>query len=486
MSSTFFGLEIGRKALQVQQTALNITGHNIANANTKGFTRQQAVMSATQPFAMPSYNRPIGAGQIGTGVEVQEIRRLRDDFIDLQVRQEVNKFSEWEAKQDALQKLEVIFNEPSESGLRTVMDQFWEAWQDLSGNPELEAVRKTVRERGITLAETFNHLDRQLSELAADIDASVKIKVDEINNIASQIATLNDQIVRIEVQNDNANDLRDKRDLLVDELSRSIQVTVSEDEYGSLKVMIGGRALVSGSEAFQISAVPDPANNGYAELQWAADGSAVMVQSGELRGMLDNRDTIVPSYRDQLDEIARTVVVELNAVHSAGYGLDDNVGGINFFDPIDPLDPTYPNNITAANIAVDAAIMADLDNIAAATTPGDPLDPGLNAGDGSNAINIVELKHRNLIGTATIDDYYRGMIAELGVQAQEAGRMTDNQELLVSQLENRRQQVSGVSLDEEMTNMIKFQHAYNAAARVVTAMDEMLETIVNRLGLVGR
>ena len=486
MSSTFFGLEIGRKALQVQQTALNVTGHNIANANTKGFTRQQAVMSATKPFAMPSYNRPIGAGQIGTGVEVQEIRRLRDDFIDLQVRQEINKTKEWEAKQDTLDKLEVIFNEPSESGLRTVMDQFWEAWQDLSVKPELEAVRKAVRERGITLAETFNHMDRQFADLAEDIDASVKIKVDEINNIAGQIASLNDQIVRIEVQDDNANDLRDKRDLLADQLSEIVQVSVSENEYGALRVSIGGRALVNESQAFGISAVPNPSNNGYADLQWDSDGSAVLVQSGEIRGMLDSRDNIIPDYRSQLDEMARTLVVEMNSVHSAGYGLDDDVGGTNFFDPIDPLDPAYPDNINAGNIAVDAAIMASLDNIAAATLPGDPLNPGLNAGDGSNAINIVELKHSNLIGTATIDDYYRGMIAELGVQAQQTTRMVDNQELLVSQLENRREQVSGVSLDEEMTNMIKFQHAYNAAARVVTAMDQLLDTVVNRLGLVGR
>ena len=202
--------------------------------------------------------------------------------------------------------------------------------------------------------------------------------------------------------------------------------------------------------------------------------------------MLDSRDNIISDYRSQLDEMARTLVVEMNSVHSAGYGLDDDVGGTNFFDPIDPLDPAYPDNINAGNIAVDAAIMASLDNIAAATLPGDPLNPGLNAGDGSNAINIVELKHSNLIGTATIDDYYRGMIAELGVQAQQTTRMVDNQELLVSQLENRREQVSGVSLDEEMTNMIKFQHAYNAAARVVTAMDQLLDTVVNRLGLVGR
>ena len=469
MRSTFFGLEIGRKALQAQQSALDVTGHNIANANTPGFSRQRAVMATTDPFAMPAFNRPIGAGQLGTGVEVQEIKRLRDDFIDLQVRQEVNKTGEWEVKQNSLQKLEVIFNEPSDSGLRTVLDQFWDSWQELSKKPELEAVRSIVRQRGIAVAETFNHLDRQLTDLAEDLDASIKIRVDDINNIASQIATLNDQIVRIEVQGDNANDLRDKRDLLIDELSKIIQVTVQENQYGATTVTIGGRALVVESQSFQIYGDPNGANFGYVDLKWATDNSLVSVQNGAIRGMLDIRDTTVPSYRTQLDDLANALVVNTNLEHSAGFGLDNNTGR-NFFAPA---------GTDAGTIAVDANILGDLDHIAAASVANAP-------GDGSNALDIAELKHQNLIGTSTIDDYYRGMIAQLGVESQESTRMTDNQNLLLSQLENRRQEVSGVSLDEEMTNMIKFQHAYNAAARVVTAMDEMLDLIVNRLGLVGR
>ncbi|KNZ70096.1 flagellar hook-associated protein FlgK [Thermincola ferriacetica] len=481
MRSTFFGLNIGRQALQAQQRALDVTAHNIANANTEGFSRQRAVMATTTPFAYPSVNRPIGAGQIGTGVMVEEVKRMRDSFIDLQVRQEVNKTGEWETKNNSLQKLEVIFNEPSDAGLRTVLDQFWEAWQELSKKPELEAVRSLVRQRGIAVAETFNHLDRQLTDLAEDLDASVKIKVDEINNIAGQVAALNDQIVRVEVQGDNANDLRDKRDLLLDELSKIVQITVKEDNSGAVTVSIGGRALVSAAGVSKISAVPNGANNGYVDLQWAVDGTAVSIQSGSIKGMLDIRDITIPSYRQQLDDLANALVTSVNAEHVAGYGLNKTAADphFNFFDAA---------GTTAATISIDAAILGDLDNIAAASTAADPLaSPSVeNSGDGSNALNIAELKHQALLGTATLDDYYRGMIAQLGVEAQESSRMVDNQNLLLSQLENRRQEVSGVSLDEEMTNMIKFQHAYNAAARTITAMDEMLDTIVNRLGLVGR
>lgn len=471
MRSTFFGLEIGRKALQTQQRALDVTGHNIANANTPGFSRQRAVMATTNPFAMPAFDRPTSAGQIGTGVMVQEIKRLRDDFVDIQVRQETTKTGEWEAKNDSLKKLEVIFNEPSDSGLRTVLDEFWASWEELSKKPELEAVRATVRQRGIAVAETFNHLDRQLTDLADDLDASVKVKIDDINNIASQVATLNGQIVGIEGQGDHANDLRDKRDLLVDELSKIIQVNTQEDRYGSLTVTISGRALVTNGKSFAIFGDPVGVHSPYVDLKWAADNTTVTVQSGTIKGMLDTRDVAIPDYRSQLDTMANSFMTATNSIHNNAnaYGLD-NANLRDFFDPA---------GTDAGTIAVDGNILGDLDHIAAASVINSP-------GDGSNALKIAQIKHQNLVGTATLDDYYRGMIAELGVQSQESDRLVGNQNLLLSQLENKRQEVSGVSLDEEMTNMIKFQQAYNAAARTVTAMDEMLDVIVNRLGLVGR
>lgn len=481
MTSTFFGLEIGRKALQTQQAALDVTGHNIANANTEGYTRQRAVMTTTTPFAYPGFNKPLGAGQLGTGVQVQEIKRLRDDFIDLQIRQEINKTGEWEAEQNSLQKLEVIFNEPSDAGLRTVLDQFWESWQELSKKPELEAVRSTVRQRGIAVAETFNHLDRQLTDLTNDLNATIRVKIDEINNTARQIATLNDQIVRIEVQGNHANDLRDKRDLLIDELSKIIKINVNEDKYGSLAVTVGGNALVAGARSFTINATTTGPNNPNVDLVWAADNSLVSIQSGVIKGMMDTRDIMVPSYRTQLNDLANAIVTATNTQHFGGFGLNKTAADphYNFFDAA---------GLTAGQISVDANIIADLKNIAAANSAADPLavPPVFNEGDGSNALDIAGLKNQALIGAATVDDYYRGMITQLGVQSQEATRMTDNQNLLLSQLENRKQEVSGVSLDEEMTNMIKFQHAYNAAARTVTAMDEMLDVVVNRLGLVGR
>jgi len=470
MRSTFFGLDIGRNALQAQQRALDVTGHNIANANTEGYTRQRAVMETTKPFAMPAFNRPIGAGQIGTGVQVQEVKRLRDDFIDLQIRKESAVTSEWERRKNTLEKLEVIINEPSDAGLRTVLDQFWEAWQTLSTRPEDGSVRAAVKQRGITLTDTFNHMHRQLVDLQNDIDASLRIKVDEINNITVQIASLNEQIVKVEVSGDHANDLRDRRDLLVDQLSGLVKISTKEDQYGALTVSIGGRALVSDQVVEKLTAVSVPPN-GFAEVRWVSDGTVVSPGGGALEGLIYSRDTIVDNQLTQINLLASNFITRFNNQHQLGYGLDSN-NGYSFFAGLD---------------ASDIMLHADINNLDHIAAAAGPPAPAISPGDNGNALALVTLKHDvTTMGTGTFDDYFRGMAAQLGVDSQAAGRMVDNQQLLMSQLDGQKHQVSGVSLDEEMTNMIKFQHAYNAAARVVTTMDEMLDVIVNRLGTVGR
>ncbi|MFZ5640022.1 MAG: FlgK family flagellar hook-associated protein, partial [Bacillota bacterium] len=168
MRSAFFGLEMGRRALFTQQRALDVTGHNIANANTEGYTRQIADMSASLPYTVPAFNSPVTPLQVGTGVDITAIRRVRESFLDSQIRNETTNLGYWESKRDALKKIEVILREPSDNGLRTVMDQFWSSMQELSKNPESEGVRALVRETGITLANTFNQLSKQLTDLQTD------------------------------------------------------------------------------------------------------------------------------------------------------------------------------------------------------------------------------------------------------------------------------------------------------------------------------
>ncbi|HEX3032838.1 MAG TPA: flagellar hook-associated protein FlgK [Bacillota bacterium] len=493
MSSTFFGLEIGRSALQTQQKALDVTGHNIANANTPGFSRQEAVLAARNPFTVPGYNRPTTPGQVGTGVQVEQIRRIRDSFVDAQVRTENKNLGYWTAKQDALTKVEVIINEPSDSSLRSVLDQFWESWQELSKDPESLSVRSVVRQRGIAVAETINHMDQLYSELQYDLNDNIKTKIQDINSIANQIAEINKQILPIEAQGDKANDLRDRRDLLVDKLSQLADVNVWEDGLGQLNVTLGGWSMVRGSKVSLMDTVNDPLNEGYVNVVWADDTSqAVNLAAGELKGLLEARGSwdatagevvgIIPAMRKGLNEIAKNIVDTVNAEHSVGYDLDGNTGN-NFFKPFDvtwpPVGKTYAQCIT-----VDQEILDGLGAIAAGSLAPAPAPI---VGDGANALAIAQLKQAKTmalaVGMGTVDDYYRSQIGKLGVDSQEAQRMVDNQQSLVDMLENQRQAVAGVSLDEEMTNMIKFQKGYEAAARVITVMDEMLDKIINGMGM---
>lgn len=465
MRSAFFGLEMGRRALFTQQRALDVTGHNIANANTEGYTRQIADMSASLPYTVPAFNSPVTPLQVGTGVEITQIKRIREGFLDYQIRNENNTLGYWESRRDALKKIEVILREPSDNGLRMVMDKFWGSLQELSKNPESEGVRALVRETGVTLSNTFNQLSRQLTDLQNDSDTSIGIKVSEANTYASQINALNQQISVLQAAGQNPNDLRDKRDLLIEKLSRLMDIQYSEDAAGIVTVTVGGVNYVDNTFVVNNIVKAGPA------LNWTL-GGPVTVTKGELYALDEIRDVVTVNYLADLDNLASTFITEINTLHSAGFGLG----------AVPPTGNNFFAGAAAATIQVDAAILADLKNIAAATTAaGSP-------GDGSNALAMAQLKQALTMNanTVTFDDFYRSLTSRLGVQSQEAIRMSDNQDFLLAQLKNNRTEVSGVSLDEEMTNMVRFQQSYNAAARLVTAMDEMIDVVVNRMGLVGR
>lgn len=482
-----------------QQTALTVTGHNIANANTTGYTRQVASLVTTQPYCTPSLTTAVGVGQLGTGVAAGAIDRIRDAFLDTQYRNENEAGGYWENIEETISQLEVIINEPSDSGIREVMDQFWEAWQDLVNNPENDSVRTVVAERGATLADTINHAYTQLVDLQEDLNATIDTKVDEINSIAEQISDLNKQILSITVSGQAPNDLMDRRDVLLDQLSRLININVNDDHDGMIAIQIGERTLVQGVNYTTLDTQAD--SDGMKMIVWSDTQVKIRIQGGELKGLMDARGRtslaadadsdyrgLVPEMIDKLNKLAEAIVTETNAVHRQGFSLTNQTGtpdGTNFFD--EPADPTTVAN-WAEYMKVCDAILSNPENIAAATertwsAAGEPT----NFGDGSNALALANLKNALIIdGTMTMDDYWRSLASTVGVQGQQATRMVENQENLVAELDNKRQSVSGVSLDEELTNMIKYQHAYNAAARFITAIDEQLELVVNRLGLVGR
>jgi flagellar hook-associated protein 1 FlgK len=519
MRSTFHGLETAKRSLFTQQAALNTTGHNIANANTVGYSRQVVNMVASRPIEAYGIQRTVTPGQLGTGVEFSSITRIRESFLDAQFRNENKSLGNWTIRSDTLEKLETILNEPSETGLRTVLDNFWNAWSDLSKDPQSITGRKIVVESAIALTDAFNHLSSQLDDLTADLTEDINIKLADVNSKLATIADLNVQIRRIEGLGDNANDLRDQRDLLVDEISRVISIRVVETESG-YNIYMGNTALLENGALQTLDAAQVEAARTTGDL----DG-------GEVLGLLVSRDDYVANYRTMLNTLVDSIVngeitvtipagsvlpegTELNGIiytganrvltsdltvtvkglnglHKLGYAFNDAgfAPGIDLFTTADGS----TTGITAGNIKVNAAIVADPSLIATSMrTTGNPEE--VVKGNNDLALLISKMRDAKFtftspnspIQTGTLNDYYRSITGQLGVQAQEANRQVTNLSSVVAQIDSRRQSVSGVSLDEEMANMIKFQHAYNAAARIMTTMDEVLDRIINGMGVVGR
>lgn len=462
MRATFFTLEMARTALQAHQRATDVAGHNIANANTRGYSRQVLQLAANAPYALPDLTSPSQVGQVGTGVSVQDIQRVRDGFLDLQARAEHSRLGRWEARRGGLQQLEVIFLEPSTTGLRSVLDAFWGAFQDLAAYPESTAVRATVVDAGRALAEAVRHVYDQLVALRKNLDSSVTTRAAEVNRLAAEVAALNGQIQSVVAFGQKPNDLLDRRGVLLEDLAKMLDIQTVPDASGAVSVISGGVPLVDGTRPHALNAVPNPANDNLSDLVWSSTGTQAAVRGGNLAGFLELRDQTVPAYLADLEAIVSTVVAQVNARHQAGFGLDGSTG-FNFFNPAS----------TAASLALNPAVEADPARIAASAS-GAP-------GDGSNALAIADLRLATVLSGGTIDDYYRGMVGRLGLQTQEAVRLGQTTEALLLQIDQQRAAVSGVSLDEEMANLIRSQHAYNAAAKLVRVVDEMLETVIQDL-----
>jgi flagellar hook-associated protein 1 FlgK len=464
MAGLFDGLELGKRALSAQQLWLNTIGHNISNVNTPGYTRQRVTLNTTYPMETP-------VGLVGTGVMAIDVNHVRDLFLNQQYRQENKALGEWTSLEKTLSQVEAVFSEPNSDSLGDLLDNFWAAWSDLANNPESVAARTALKEQTNLLTNGFQRVYAQLTDLRLSVDKDIDLMVDDINNLSTEIASLNQQIVRAELDGDSANDLRDRRDYLIDQLSQYVNVSAVERENNSVTVMIGSLAIVDGSSSLQLGMSKVSGGRiASSEIVWAGTDKTIKVLGGQLKGLIETRDEVVPKYLERLDDLAETLVTSVNALHRNAYGLDGSTG-LNFFDPL---------KTSASNIQLDQMIELDVNRIAASQ--------GGEVGDNVNALAIADLKNTALMmrGTASINEFYNAMIGELGVETGKAKHLKENYELLVEQIENARQSVQGVSLDEETTQLIKYQHAYDAAARVITVMDQALDTVINNMGMVGR
>lgn len=674
MTSTFFGLETAKRALTTQQAALYTTGHNVANANTPGYTRQRVNFATTSPYPSPALNRPQIPGQIGTGVKAGDIQRIRDSFTDMQYRTETSKLGYWQGKAEMLSQMEDVMNEPSDTGLSSTMDQFWNALQDLAVQPQNDGARRVVRERGISLANTFNYISNSLKSIQKDYRKEIDASQDRMNSILRQINAINKQIGSIEPHGYLPNDLYDERDRLVDELSTMVNIKVEPKSSGGLasanaeglldiylatpqgdilkdssgkpiKLIDSSMGTATGIhiQYENRSELDSPVTSvkffelnenqggfvGISNKNAADDATPVYKfedmssfnSNGLLKGYIEGygykttSGDVKGTYNDMLDDLdlmAYTFATQFNLVHDSGWSLNEIRKGeqeeINFF-AFNGVAPTADNyKGAAANLKIDDKIKEDVQNIAAAaegnvlagmmnrknvdsSTVGNPGYTGIYngsttgltitstgssatwpasvenidvsvkvdtsvtpnkwtytftakgsdgetytatgsstdkkvsyfgidfdlsnikspknndewsltfkadgiktsdeafIGNGSNALALADVKDAIISfgGNMTnVQSFYQGMIGRLGDIASEANRMYRTAATLKDSVEERRMSISSVSLDEEMTNMIKFQHAYNAAARNITMIDEMLDKIINGMGVVGR
>jgi flagellar hook-associated protein 1 len=440
--STFLGLETSLKGLLAQQEALDTTSHNISNANTPGYSRQEAELTAADSLQI--YGLDTGRpGEIGTGVDVSAFQRIRDTFLDAQYRAQNMQYGYQQTTAQQLDQVQLALAEPSDHGLSAQLSKFWDAWGDVSNNPSDPAARQALVNQGQNLVAAFQTLGSQLqtakSQAAAQY-ASLTGAQGTVQQIATQIASLNKAIKSSVQIGDQPNDLLDKRDLLLDQLSQLGQVSVTDLGNGSINVSVGSSALVT-----------DTTSN------WSATWGATLSNPGGQLGALQDLSKTggtIDTYVSNLNAAAKAVADSVNTLHASG-----SPPGVNFF--------TYTAGNEAATLAV-------------AVTPAQVV----TSTSGAPEANDVALQISELRG-GTADNAYTALVTEIGSDDKDANLQSDNAKSLLDAINSQRQSTSGVSMDEEMSNLVRFQRGYQASARAMTTMDSMLDTLINRTGKVG-
>lgn len=657
MSSTFHGIEIGKNSLVTHRTGLNVIGHNLANQSNENYSRQRVNLSAMNPISMPGLTRANTPGQIGQGVQVQEIIRIRDAFVEDRVINQNGRVGYWDKRQFYLTQMEAIFNEPMGPSLKTVFEQFVNDWNFLANNPSEGSAREAVRNSAIALTSHINNTFNHLWTLRTNADARIRGDVDTINTISRELADLNNEISKIKAMGDNPNDLMDKRDALILELSELADIRTSRIDPDDFIVYIGSQVLVQGGTHNELSVINDINNEGMARIVWKDTGRDTIFQEGSIAALLEIRDVDIRKTITEVDNLASNLINTVNNIHKDGFGLNfntqldffrartltenvngdydinndgiidstilysvngtvelmmDNVIGmngtinlgpssaggddvlINYFetdrvkDVIDKINQSGANVVayldhrnrftlkatineasnlntfyiphiedsgnllisyagllkeSGANgafdwrrggeleklgtqnadlpkfnyqvthdfhparwISVDGDILRDINNIAAGRgddSNGDgQMDRPNGHNDGTNALRIVaalvsENERSGLDVLTRIDQEpviqdkntrsFKGLvdrvIMDLGISARESISELEKENAIQLALVQTQESIKGVNLDEELSNMMMFQHGYSASAKFISVINQMLDTLMYRLGV---
>jgi flagellar hook-associated protein FlgK len=332
MTSNFLGIEITKRSIQAHRRAMDVISHNIANMNTEGYSRQRVSLETTSPDYPASMTSPKVAGQIGTGVTVAAIERIRDVFLDDRIERERSNMGRWKAESDKLHRIEVIHGEPGENNLRVLFDEFWQSLEDLANDPERTAIRSVVRERGRSLCWGIQRNYNDLYTLREDINGEIRDYISVINNYTEEISSLNSKIATAINRGENPNDYLDRRELLIEKLAEIGNILVERGDLDDFKISMGGQVIVQGDKWVELYTKANPSNNNMYDIYSKETDEKLNILNGKLKGLLVARDTEIPYYLDKLDEIAITFIDKFNEIHRSGYGLDDSTG-INFFEP---------------------------------------------------------------------------------------------------------------------------------------------------------
>lgn len=625
MQSTFSGIELGKRSLIAHTQGLTTIGHNLSNASVEGYSRQKVEMKATDPLYLPGLNREMTPGMIGQGVDVASVERIRDGILEGRIVAQANGEGYWTARDKYLLLLEQVYNEPGEFSVRTMMDRFWNSWQELSIHPSEMAARQAVLQRGEALITGIHDRYLNLKGIRDMIEDDVFVTVNQINDLASDITGLNEQILKAKAAGDNPNDLLDRRDLLIEKLSQIINIEVDTRDPDELVIHTAGYHLIQGKIFKPLELRQDPQNEGYSKVIWKENGEEIFFQGGRLGALIELRDGDTRQEIQNLDMMTINFIDLVNEIHRKGYGINGKTGNDFFTDYpfINNIAGNYDRNgdgqydssyifritgrnelqmkeqtglegvlkLSGVNGLVEipyhstdtvediiarintsgSEVVARLDRnnlLTLKATPaaemGNPdfvirhvedsgqflvgyagvlmnsneegaynwekqnavldlqgggldfavaplihpsgwieVNPALKkeaasiasgfglgnsetySGDGSAALAIASLRnHQVMVGhVSTFDDYFADTVAEIGLKGQEAEYAMETTDLILKNLRDLRESISGVNIDEEMAQMIKFQHGYTAAARFVSEVTKMLDTIINRMGV---
>lgn len=445
-------MDIAKQGIQVHRTAVDLASHNIANVNNPNYSRQRIIFGTRGLEDFYS-------GVVGGGVKIQDLLRVRDSLLDKQIREYNSQYSNHNKRSETLGQIETLFTEPSDLGFGNLMNEFFNSFNELAVTPNSLPLRGQVVGKANQLIAKVNSINDGIQNIKANSLQEAKDKVIQMNSLVKQVQELNKQIFMTDVSGHNASDLMDERDAAVAELSKIVNVQIFIDDKGSYNLSVGG---VFAADRYHYNEFKVEEADGVLSIRTADDAARIMLNGGELFALTNLYNKRIPDYQTKFDSIVQTLVDKVNEIHYAGFSIHDPpLTGIDFF-----------SGYVERKLSINPLIQEDAKHIAVSVDG--------TSGNGELALQIFDLtKDKTLLNGRTLSENYTDLINELGSEKLYNEKNAENNQVVLDQLEIQQASVSGVSLDEEMTNIIAFQKSYEASAKLIQVASDMLKTLIN-------